>query len=307
MPGIDFEILIDESMSKIASSADLDKLINKRVLSFVNDFEDKKWCTEQFESFIWDNIADTALSERERRSLSNKSRSTLLSAAKNLRLTDRDKTGKGSEIAEEFLYGVMKNHFGALPVVPKIFYKQNTNDNAKGADSVHIVVNGDDFSLWFGEAKFYNSIEDARLGSIVTSAFDCLASDKLKKERSIITSVSDLDEIAIDSNLRDKIKKSLRSNSSIDHLKGRLHVPTLILHECKKTFSCIEMSEEYKKYIENYHIEQANSYFQKQISKPKLIHKYESINFHIILFPVPKKADLVASFLNEVKFYKGKD
>ena len=52
----------------------------------------------------------------------------------------------------------MKHHYGALSAVPKIFYKQNVQDNAKGADSVHIVLNNNDFSIWFGEAKFYPNL-----------------------------------------------------------------------------------------------------------------------------------------------------
>ncbi|SPX12645.1 Domain of uncharacterised function (DUF1837) [Escherichia coli] len=39
----------------------------------------------------------------------------------------------------------------------------------------------------FGEAKFYNSIEDARLSSIINSVGDALRTDKLRKENSIIT------------------------------------------------------------------------------------------------------------------------
>ena len=59
----------------------------------------------------------------------------------------------------------MKNHYKALSAIPKIFYKQNDNDNAKGSDSVHIVIdpNGG-FQLWFrSKLNFYNSLEDARL------------------------------------------------------------------------------------------------------------------------------------------------
>ncbi|WP_248127474.1 HamA C-terminal domain-containing protein [Brucella pituitosa] len=136
--------------------------MNERLLSYVNDFEDGKWCYKDFQNFIWGNIAQTALSERERAALVDQGFTALLAAAKNLRLTDNDKVGEGSEIAEIFLYGLMRAHFKALPVVPKIFYKQNSQDNAKGADSVHIVVDGNDFTLWFGEAKFYNSIAAAR-------------------------------------------------------------------------------------------------------------------------------------------------
>lgn len=184
MASVAFETFIDDSLAKITSVSQLQSLVNKRVLSLANDFEDGKWRYSKFQSYLWDNIAQTALSERERASLVDQSHSGLVAAAQNLRLTDKDEIGQGSEIAEVFLYGLMKNHYSALPVVPKIFYKQNTQDNAKGADSVHIVINSrnDDFTLWFGEAKFYNSISDTRLDSIVKSVYNSLNTAKLKKK-----------------------------------------------------------------------------------------------------------------------------
>lgn len=103
-----------------------------------------------------DNIAQTGLSAEDRDNLYCESPyTTLTESVKNLRLVDTD-NGQGSEIAEIVLYGIMRYYYGALPVVPKIFYKQNANDNAKGADSVHIVLDDrGDFTLWLGEAKFY--------------------------------------------------------------------------------------------------------------------------------------------------------
>ncbi|MCZ5660454.1 SAVED domain-containing protein [Escherichia coli] len=75
----------------------------------------------------------------------------------------------------------------------KFFINKTSQDNAKGADSVHLVLYGDDdFTLWFGEAKFYNSIEDARLSSIINSVGDALRTDKLRKENSIITNTTTL-------------------------------------------------------------------------------------------------------------------
>ncbi|MGH1572776.1 HamA C-terminal domain-containing protein [Methylobacterium sp. P31] len=191
-----------------------------------------------------------------------------------------------------------------LPVVPKIFYKQNVNDNAKGADSVHIVINNNDFTLWFGEAKFYNSIADARLGAVVNSVYDALNTKKLDKERSIITNVKDLDTLCMDPLLRDKIKAALKPSKSIDHLKGRLNVPILLLHECSITSSGIDMSDKYCQSIIDFHTDRATSYFEKQLSKSQSVHKYELIRFHIILFPVPQKADLVKSFLKHVALYR---
>lgn len=305
MTGLSFEILIDDALAGITSVSQLTALVNKRVLSLTNDFEDAEWRYLKFQSYLWDNIAQTALSQRERSALVDQSHSSLIAAAQNLRLTDKDELGQGSEIAEVFLYGLMRHRFGALPVVPKIFYKQNVQDNAKGADSVHIVVNGDDSTLWFGEAKFYNSIADARLDAVVTSVLNSLSTDKLKKENAIITSVSDLDGLAIEAGLREKIKAALSNRESIDTLKAKIHIPILLLHECATTATAKELSQNYKATLTAFHTERANSYFSKQLAKSNSVHKYGDLNFHIILFPVPSKKKIVDAFVHAVAFYKG--
>lgn len=307
MIGIGFETLIDDSLAKITNVTQLKALLNKRVLSAINDFEGGKWRHSQFQSFLWNNIAQTALSERERMALIDQSHSALVAAARNLRLTDKDEVGQGSEIAEVFLYGVMKNHYKALPVVPKIFYKQNTQDNAKGADSVHIVLNeaGDDFSLWFGEAKFYNSIADARLDAVVNSVYASLDTGKLRKENAIITNVSDIDRLVLASSLREKIRAALSSQISIDHLKSRIHVPILIIHQCADTAACSELSDDYRNKILAHHASRAETYFLKQLAGSGKIHKYSDITFHLILFPVPDKKAIVDSFVSAVSYFKG--
>jgi Cap4 SAVED domain len=306
MVNIMFDTLIDDSLAQITNVAELASLLNKRVLSLANDFEDGKWRYNRFQNYLWDNIAQTALSERERLALADQSHSSLVAAAQNLRLTDKDEVGQGSEIAEVFLYGVMRNHYKALPVVPKIFYKQNAQDNAKGADSVHIVVDTDssDFTLWFGEAKFYNSIADARLDAVVSSVYASLDSGKLKKENSIITNVSDIDQLIMAEPLRDKIKAALSSQVSIDYLKSKINIPILILHQCAETAACTELSEAYRKAIIAHHTERAEAYFTKQISKSSTVHRYSDVRFHIILFPVPDKKVIVDAFLGAVSFYK---
>ncbi|GHT76159.1 hypothetical protein AGMMS50262_13590 [Bacteroidia bacterium] len=301
-----FEVLIDESFSTINTDASLTPTSNKTVLSLINDFEDGSWRYKKFQNFIWDNIIETALSKNEREKLVNQDHSRLTAAAKNLRLTDKENDiGKGSELAEIILYGIMKQHYGALSAVPKIFYKQNSQDNAKGADSVHIVLeDNNDFSIWFGEAKFYNSLEDARLDSIIESVNNSLQTEKLKKENSIITNVSDIDLVVEDENVRDEIKALLKNETSIDNLKPKLHIPILLLHECSKTKGCTELTDNYKKDIAAYHKGRAQSYFSKQISKIGTIHKYSDITFHLILFPVPDKKAIVDKFISNVEHYK---
>lgn len=305
---MDFEILVDDHYLHIFKDTALIPVDNKSVLSLANDFEDQAWRHEKFENFIWDNIALTALSAQEREKLTGKSASTLRESARNLRLTDKEgDIGKGSELAEIVLYGIMHHRYGALSVVPKIFYKQNVQDNAKGADSVHIVLEGDDdFSLWFGEAKFYNSIEDARLSSVVESVGNSLKTEKLKKENSIITNTSDIDRLVNSKELAAKIKLALSPDNSMDNIKPRLHVPILLLHECSITAASKEMDDDYRKKIRDYHLDRATAYFKKQINTLSgTVTKYSSIKFHIILFPVPDRKQLVERFTSAVAFHKG--
>ncbi len=304
---ITFEILLDDTFANVNTDLALSPVDNKNVLSLINDFEDGSWRYRKFQEFIWDNITETALSLKERQSLIDRPLSSLTEAAKKLRLTDtaKDDKGQGSELAEIVLYGIMKHHYKALPVVPKIFYKQNAQDFAKGSDSVHIVLEGDsDFTLWFGEAKFYNSIEDVRLDSIVQSVENSLQTDKLKKENSIITNVSDIETLAIGDDLKNKIKELLSTRESIDNLKPKLNIPILLLHECDITQKQTALSDAYKEEIKNHHKKRAESYFKKQIAKMGGLHMYSEIKFHIILFPVPVKETIVKKFVEHVDHLK---
>ena len=304
-----FEILINDSFSTINTEAELNPVDNKNVLSVINDFEDGNWRYEKFQNFIWDNIKETALSAQERENLIDQERSRLISAAQKIRLTDgEDDNGQGSELAEIMLYGIMKHHYKALPVVPKIFYKQNSKDFAKGSDSVHIVIEENDFTIWFGEAKFYNSIEDARLTSIVQSVENSLQKEKLEKENSIITGLTDLNILIDDEDLRNKIKAAITPGVSMDSLKPKLHIPILLLHECSITQDLDSLTDEYRNSIVDFHKDRAQAYFKKQINKfGSSLFKYNEITFHIILFPIPSKERIVSEFISEVRHYQKKE
>lgn len=291
-----FEILIKEPF--------FDK---NYALSLINDFESGEWRYEKFKNYIWDNIAETALSKIERDSLVNKPSSVLAESAKKLRITNNDTIGKGSELCEILLYGIMKEYYSALPVVPKIFYKQNSNDNAKGADSVHIVIedNSNDFSLWFGEAKFYESIDGA-INSAIMSVDNFLRNDnQIKKENSIITSVSDIDKMGLSTELVEKIKSTLSGENSLDNIKPKINIPILLLHECDITKEENEFTEEYKNKIISFHKDKANEYFRKQVEEMSNIFKYSDIKFHLILFPIPNKQIIVDAFIDNANHHRG--
>lgn len=303
-----FEIIVNDLFDNLTLDATLNPTDNKSVLGLLNDFENGSWRYEKFQNFIWDNIKETALSLSERKALIDKGEGSVLTeSAKKLRLVEGEKAfGRGSEIAEIVLYGIMKKHYSALPIVPKIFYKQNTNDEAKGADSVHIVIESDDkFSLWFGESKFYNSIENARLDKIVQSVYDSISLEKIRKENSIITNLSDINDFdEISRELSAKIKASLSQEESIDKIKPILHIPILLLYECERTKNTVELTSEYKEAIISYQKDRATEYFKRQISKCSIVHLYEKIHFHIILFPIADKDRVVDRFIKIAKVYR---
>jgi hypothetical protein len=299
-----FEKLIEISFADINTNIGLSPIDNKYVFSLVNDFESGSWRYDKFKNYIWNNIAETALSKSERDNLINKPNSILVESAKNLRITND--IGNGSELCEILLYGIMKEYYSALPVVPKIFYKQNANDNAKGADSVHIVIedNGNDFSLWFGEAKFYKDINGA-INSAIESVDNFLRNDnQIKKENSIITSIDDINNLNLSDELINKIKISLSFENSLDNIKPKINIPILLLYECDITKEANKFTDEHKEQIISFHKDKANKYFKKQIERMSDIFKYTDIKFHLILFPIPDKAYIVDSFVENANHYR---
>ena len=115
-----FDILVDDCfMNFNPDKENIQPDDNDSLLSVVNGFEDGHWMKKNFQDFVFNNIALTALNAEERAKCVDDSYSALTEAAKHLRLIE-DK-GKGSEIAEIVLYGVMKHHYKAIPATLKSF------------------------------------------------------------------------------------------------------------------------------------------------------------------------------------------
>ena len=277
---------------------------DKFLLSYLNDFEGNEWRYGHFVSFILDNLCETALSKMERDKLPTSQMSAMSKAAKNLRISDeleKSTSGLGSELAEILLYGVMRSHYKALPVVPKIYYKQNVLDNAKGADSVHIVIENDGrFSLWYGEAKFYTDLEEA-MRSAVSSVKDTISDDKLRKENSLVTSMSDMEKLVLDKELFNRINTMLSSDTSLDRIKPILHIPILLLHECQITAGFSQMTPAYCSQMKSFYQRKAHAFFERLHQKCVDVNGYEKITFHLIPFPVPSKPRVVEKFYKKAK------
>lgn len=290
---VTFEICLDSVV---------DDSCSRFLLSLINDYEEGEWKFDKFNNYIMNTLAETALSKKEREALREEPYSLIKQSIANL-------NQKEGEVGEIFLYGIMKKYYNALPIVPKIFYKQNINDNAKGADSVHLTIENQECHLWLGESKFYTDITDA-ISKAIKSIKDLLVKDKLNKEKSIITNVNDLelymedkkDEISEEN--MNKIKKILRQETSIDELKNILHIPISIIYQCEITKQYNELSEEYKQEIAKFHQEKAKQAITKITNELNTVHKVEKIKFHIILFPVPDKEKIQCNFTKKLEVAK---
>lgn len=296
------KIIIDCKCKDLEEFIDLSPRDNKQLLGLSNTYEDGKWRYSEFQDYLWNNISQAALTHKEREAWFEKPGTLLKESAKKLNLKE-----DGGEIGEILLYAIMKDYYKAISAVPKIFYKQNSNDPVKQADSVHIVIEGkNQFSLWLGEAKFFNSIEDKRFSEVVKSVSQTMLTDKLKKENSIITNIKELDYIEeIDEDLKKKIIETLSSSNSIDNIKPLLHIPILLLHEYEGLKNFDQFNEEFKKSIKKYILERAYSYFQKQINECKNVSMYSSIHFHLIIFPVPNKEQILSDFKRKADAFRG--
>lgn len=296
-----FEVIIDDTLYNLTQQGS-DK---NKILSPINAFEDGHWQYGYFNDYIFNNIGLTALSANEREKIPRYSQTQLRKACKNLRLTDSQAdTGLGSEIAEILLYSIMSEHFNALPAVPKIYYKQNPNMYAYGADGVHIVLEKDTFSIWYGEAKFYKEINREKLKVIANSVHNSLQTAKIRKENSIITDLRELDKELGNDSRKGIIFSLLDSKTSVDKLKPHLHIPIMLLYECSLTASQTELTDEYKDKLKNLQLENAKAYFSIQDEICNDIFKYTDITFHLIYFPVPDKSKVVDLFTKNAKFYR---
>ena len=311
-PDFVFSVLVDDELIKDYQPSGFVPEGNESFVSVVNDFEDDKWRIGKFLNFVIDNLKETALTAVERAALVNREGEILSRAANCLRIEEcKDSNSRGSEIGEILLYGLMREYYGALPAVPKIWHKQNRQNTAKGADSVHVVVKEDNqLERWLGEAKFYKNISGA-IAKAVESVKDMLSLAAIRKETAFVTDLEDL-RICLRKKYRDDaetlwqgILKMLDGNTSIDLLKPNLHIPILLLHECDLTRSATRFSEEYKQSIKNAHLKDAQDYFKKQVEELKdEISLYSAIHFHLVLFPVPSKESVVNGFYKRIEPFR---
>jgi hypothetical protein len=102
-------------------------------------------------------LPEFALTETEREGVRAHNAVALVGAAARSLYTSHNYERRG-EVGELLLHIVLRQFFGAVPAISKVWFKDAANDTVKGFDAVHVVASESLLELWLGEVKFYSDV-----------------------------------------------------------------------------------------------------------------------------------------------------
>lgn len=201
-----------------------------------------------------------------------------------------DKYAKRGEFGELFLHIALRQVFGTLPAISKIFYKDSSNDTVKGFDCVHVRDSTSSLQLWLGEAKFYKSISSA-ISDACTSIRAHLKADYLRSEFTAIVN-------KIDTNWphANRLKTMLDRDRSLDEIFDEICIPVLLTYDSDVVQKFSEVSSEYKREFEQEVRRYHEQFATKDRGKP--------IQTHLFLLPLQTKQLLIRTLHEQLQKWR---
>lgn len=248
-----------------------------RLVGLCAGYESKEWRYNRFIDFIFESLPDFALpySEYSQINYANSIAQTRKAAANVYRT---DKYSKRGEFGELLLHVVLKQVYGTIPAVSKLYYKDGPNDTVKGFDSVHVIPTEEGLDLWLGEVKFYKNGR-AAMSDVVKEIDLHLKTDYLKSEFVAITNKIDPEWPHAE-----QLNLLLHADTSLDKVFERLCIPVLITYDSKTVNSYTAASEEYYTTLAE-EINKEHEYFSKLLGEV-------SVEIHLFLVPLKSKKEL---------------
>lgn len=102
------------------------------------------------------------------------------------RIYNTDKYKRRGEFGELILHLLLRDHFGSVPLVSKIYFKDSPNDTVKGFDAIHIVETDEESQLWLGESKLYND-GVAGTKALANDVIEHFKAEYLRQEFSLVS------------------------------------------------------------------------------------------------------------------------
>jgi hypothetical protein len=203
----------------------------------------------------------------------------LREAARRIYLTEKYK--RRGEFGELILHLLLRDRFGSVPLLSKIYFKDAHNAAVHGFDGVHVVVKDKKKELWLGESKMYASGK-AGIDDLIVDLEKHLKRDYLRAEFELILSKLPAADRDID-----YWRRELHKHNKLENILDSVCVPMV----CTYTGDCYaghrDNTAAFLKTFEN-ECEELRLRFEKKQTKIKT-----DVDIILLLVPVKSKPDLV--------------
>lgn len=253
-------------------------------------YECGEWRSSQLAEHAMEWLPEFCLTANELKSITSSNALKMIRKAAQL-VYQTDKYKNRGEFGELFLHIILRQIYGSIPAISKIYFKDAVNNTVKGFDAVHIINIKDTFELWLGEVKFYNNAGQA-VYDVIDEIQEHTKQDYLKNEKMLLLNKIDIDQ---ESPLYPILSKLLAPNTSLDELFDCACIPILITYDSKTL-------KKHTKTTEEFNLELAHEVmtifdnFKNKISNLTI-----PIKLHVFLLPLQEKSVLINKLDEELK------
>jgi hypothetical protein len=246
-------------------------------------FEGGEWRYDQLAEHIVEWLPEFALNEREFNSLTGTNARRALRAAAET-IYKSSKYANRGEVGEILLHAIIRQEFGSVPAISKVFFKDSPNDTVKGFDAVHVVEADDGLELWLGEVKLYQDAASA-VRDVVGELKQHMCVPYLRSEFAAIWR-----KVGQEHPHRTALERLLAGNVTMDEVFQRLCIPVLLTYDSatvaahKRTDAAYEAA--IKLEFEKHHRRFCGSSLPSEIkiilillpmnNKAKLLHRFDA-------------------------------
>ena len=256
-----------------------DLTVRPSVTGLCVGYELGQWRGAQFAEHLMEWLPEFALTYSEMQGINPGNMVALMREAAR-KLYASAKFANRGEFGELFLHAAIRQVFGSLPAISKIYYKSARNETVKGFDAVHVVDGADGLQLWLGEAKFYSDIGSA-IRDVVEELRVHTQRDYLRDEFLLIAGKID-DEWPH----ADDLKALLSPNTSLDQVFETVCIPALLTYDSACVAKHRKATEEYAREFREEIMRHHEAFRKKGLPGNVIV--------HLFLLPLEEKARLIA-------------
>lgn len=262
---------------------------NPSIIGLCVGYEKGQWRNTQFTNHIMEWLPEFCLTHSEIEGVHSGNMVALIRAAAK-KVYQSGKFKNRGEFGEVFLHAAIRQVFGSLPAISKIYYKSARNETVKGFDAVHVVSATDGLELWLGEAKFYDDVKRA-IRDVIAELQLHTEVDYLRDEFLLLAG-------KIDPNWphADALKKLISPNTSLDVVFKRACIPVLLTYDSKCVSNHAECTADYIKEFKD-EISEYHKVFSSKV--------LPSVSIHLFLLPLHKKKELIIELDKKLKGWQG--